>query len=75
FYPSVGCCDKKRIYSNRNDCCSDYARRNLSHNDFMWCLNCGHIVYKDDYDLHLGHELYTGPCEDPFLYEETYVAD
>ncbi|MGC9149416.1 MAG: hypothetical protein ACP5GI_08280 [Sulfolobales archaeon] len=41
----------------------------------MWCLDCGTYVYKDDYDLHIGHSLYPEPYVDPNSHEETYVAD
>ncbi|MEM3960375.1 MAG: hypothetical protein QXQ36_00645 [Sulfolobales archaeon] len=74
-YPSLGCCMKRRIISSRDSFCHEYARKNISWYDFMWCLNCGHDVYKEDYDLHIAHELYVSPCPDPELYEETYSAD
>lgn len=55
--------------------CRDYARKNLSWFEFMWCLTCGTLVYRDDYDLHIGHEMYPEPYIDEDIHEETYTAD
>ncbi|MGC9009744.1 MAG: hypothetical protein ACP5I7_03920 [Sulfolobales archaeon] len=75
-HPTLGACvASNNKITNKYDSCDKYARLNLSYYDFMWCLDCGTYIYKDDYDLHIGHSLYPEPYVDPDSHEETYVAD
>lgn len=73
--PSLGICEANNKISNDCEHCDRYARLNLSYFDFMWCLDCATYVYRDEYDLHIGHKLYPMPYIDPDMHEETYTAD
>jgi len=76
-YSSLGKCVACNKMTGRydNGGCGNYARKNLSYFDFMWCMTCGTMVHKNDYDLHIGHELVPEPYIDHDLHEETYAVD